>query len=228
MWLAVGRSAAYRGVMTADDILPTYERVAAGFDRSRGKSLFERAWLDRALAHAPGKRVLDLGCGSGRPIAQYLSERRCQVTGVDGAAAMVDLFEGHLPHAEVFHADMHGLDLQREFDIVLAWNSFFHLKADDQRAMFAVFAAHCTPGGVLMFTSGTSDGEVTGHVEGEPVYHASLAPAEYEALLQDAGFMILDRKFEDPDCQGHSVWLLRRKMYAFEKPTPGPASSAQL
>ena len=194
-------------------ILDTYDRVAAGFDRDRNRTLFERPWLDRMLAHAPARlparRVLDLGCGTGRPMAAYLADRGCAVTGVDGAAAMVDLFAGHLPRQEVIHADMRGLDLGRRFEGVLAWNSFFHLSAEDQRAMFPVFAAHAAPRAVLMFTAGPSAGEVTGHVDGAEVYHASLDPDEYRELLIDNGFAPLAYVPEDPECFGHTVWLAR-------------------
>ncbi|MCI2398549.1 class I SAM-dependent methyltransferase [Aliiroseovarius subalbicans] len=195
--------------MTPDSILTTYDHVADGFDRRRDRTLFERKWLDRLLAHAPGRRVLDLGCGPGRPIAAYLSDRRCEVTGVDGASAMVALFRHNLPRATAVHADMRGLKLKAVFDVILAWNSFFHLSADDQRGMFATFAAHAAPRAVLMFTSGPSEGEAIGEVEGESVFHASLSPDEYRKLMIDAGFAPIAFVPEDPECQGHSIWLAR-------------------
>jgi hypothetical protein len=39
-------------------------------------------------------------------------------------------------------ADMRTLALGQQFDALLAWDSFFHLTRDAQRAMFARFAAH--------------------------------------------------------------------------------------
>jgi len=199
--------------MTPENILPTYERQAKGFDRNRSKALFERVWLDRLLAHAPqstGKRrVLDLGCGAGRPIAQYLVDRRVEVTGVDGAAAMVALFQENLPNVRVFHEDMRGLDLQETFDAVIAWDSFFHLSKDDQRAMFKTFAHHLAPRGVLLFTSGPEDSEVIGNVEGEDIYHASLGPDEYRALMAEQGIEVLRYVPEDPECDFHTVWMAR-------------------
>lgn len=199
--------------MNAETTLQTYDRIAEAYARDRDRTLFERAWLDRALAHAPhrdgGRTALDLGCGTGLPIASYLFDRRTHVTGVDGAAAMLALFRANLPRAEAIEADMRSLALDRQFDLVLAWDSFFHLSADDQRAMFAVFAAHAAPRGALMFTSGTMAGEAWGRAGGADVYHASLDGAEYKALLADNGFTLLDHVAEDPACAGHTVWLAR-------------------
>lgn len=193
--------------MRPEDILPTYDRVARGFARTRDRTLYERRWLDRALAHAPGRRVLDLGCGPGVPLASYLQERRGEITGVDGAGSMLVLFRENMPRARAIHADMRGLDLGETFDLILAWNSMFHLSVDDQRAMFATFAAHAHDRTALLFTSGPSAGEAIGHVDGESVYHASLDPEEYRGLLLENGFRPVDFVPEDPSCNGHSVWL---------------------
>jgi hypothetical protein len=92
---------------------------------------------------------------------------------------------------------------------VLAWDSFFHLTPDDQRAMFAVFAAHAAPGGLLMFNSGPEYGEAVGSYRGDPLYHASLDAAEYESLLARAGFSVVDHAVEDAAAGGRTVWLAR-------------------
>ena len=105
---------------------------------------------------------------------------------------------------------MRRLELGREFEGILAWNSFFHLAHDDQRRMFPVFAKHAAPGAFLMFTSGPSHGEAIGQFEGEALYHASLDPREYLSLLQQNGFSLLEHRTEDPESGGLTVWLARR------------------
>lgn len=196
-----------------DDILETYDRVAADFQAQRNRSLFEKPMLDRLLGVTPRnqspRRLLDLGCGPGAPIATYLAERGVAVTGVDGAAAMVDLFARTLPGARAIHADMRTLDLGERFDAILAWDSFFHLSPQDQRAMFAVYAAHAAPKAALMFTSGPASGESWGHAAGVPVYHASLDRDEYSTLLTDHGFKVIEYRPEDPNCDYHTIWLAR-------------------
>lgn len=200
--------------MTAESTLQTYNRVAQDFFRQRSRKLFERPWLDRMLgampAHHGARRLLDLGCGTGQPIAAYMADRRVAVNGVDGAPEMLRLFRANLPHATAIEADMRDLALGTPFDGILAWNSFFHLTGAEQRAMFPVFRRHAAPGAALMFTSGPSAGEVWGEAaRGAPIFHASLAPEDYEALLTQNGFRVLAYRAEDPDCNGHTVWLAR-------------------
>ena len=187
-----------------------YEAAAAGFDRRRHRVGVERGWLDRLLALAPaGAPVLDLGCGAGEPIARHLIEAGRRVTGVDFAKAMLTIARDRFPEAEWIEADMRGLELGRRFGGIVAWDSFFHLTPEEQRAMFPVFARHLVAGGALLFTAGPEAGEAMGSVEGEPVYHATLSPAEYAALLEANGMLARAFVAEDPDCAGHSVWLAR-------------------
>ncbi|MDB5376249.1 MAG: Methyltransferase type 12, partial [Rubritepida sp.] len=121
----------------AATIIGLYERHAAAFDAQRGKSLFERGWLDRFTALVPpGGAVLDLGCGSGEPIARHLVESGFEVTGVDSSPALIAMCRARVPAHHWQVADMRGLATGRRFGGLLAWNSFFHLDHEDQRRMF--------------------------------------------------------------------------------------------
>ena len=195
----------------AENIAGLYERYAKTWDKARGKNLFERAWLDRFRALVPdGGKILDLGCGAGEPIARYLIEQGYRVTGTDSSPAMIALCRERFPDARWIVADMRRLALHERFDGILAWDSFFHLTHEDQAAMFAVFAKHAASKAALMFTSGRDHGVAMGEFEGEPLYHASLDPAEYRTLLAANGFEVATQVFDDPGCGGHSVWLARR------------------
>ena len=195
----------------AGNIVGLYERHAAAWDKARGKSLFERAWLDRFRALLPaGGNILDLGCGAGEPIARYLIEAGHRVTGIDSSASMIALCRTRFPDARWIVADMRRLALHERFDGILAWDSFFHLTHEDQAAMFPIFAGHAATGAALMFTSGRGHGVAMGEFNGEPLYHASLDPAEYRRLLAENGFTVATQVFDDPGCGGHSIWLARR------------------
>lgn len=105
---------------------------------------------------------------------------------------------------------MRTLTLARQFDGILAWDSFFHLTPEDQRGMFPVFARQASAHAALMFTSGPSFGEAIGEYQGEPLYHASLDPDEYRALLSGIRFEVAAYAANDQGCNGHTIWLARR------------------
>ncbi len=196
----------------ADNIVGLYRRHARAWTTARGERLVERSWLERFLATPPAaKTILDLGCGSGAPIARFFAGHGFAVTGVDSAPEMIALFHENLPDEQAQVADMRALNLGARFGGLLAWDSFFHLSHADQRAMFPVFADHALPGAALMFTSGPAFGEAIGSLEGEPLYHASLDPDDYRALLADHEFDVVAQVSEDPDCGGRTVWLARRR-----------------
>jgi SAM-dependent methyltransferase len=196
----------------SSQIVALYERHAVRWDAARGSQpLVEVAWLDRFHESLPARAsVLDLGCGGGEPVAAYLVRRGLEVTGVDSSETMVSLFRSRLPGAPAYHCDMRTLHLERRFQGVIAWDSFFHLAHDDQRRMFETFRRHSAPRASLMFTSGPEHGEAIGELEGEPLYHASLSAAEYLALLSDHGYAVLGHVANDPECGGRTVWLARQ------------------
>ncbi len=197
--------------MSHDAIVALYERHARAYDRDRGRALQEQAWLDRFLAFVPpGATVLDVGCGMGEPIAAYLLASGRRVVGVDASPTLIAMCESRFPESQWVIGDMRALALDRTFDGVIAWDSLFHLTADDQRAMFPRLAAHARPDAPVMFTSGPSAGEAIGEYQGEPLYHASLAPAEYAQALTAHGFTVRAHVADDPACGGHTVWLATR------------------
>lgn len=172
----------------------------------------ERGWLDRFTSLLPPNPfVLDLGCGSGVPIGRHLVDRGASLTGVDASPELISIAREHVREADWIVADMRGLQLERRFHGVLAWDSTFHLTPDDQREMFPVFQRHAVCDAALMFTSGPDHGDAIGEWEGEALYHASLSGDEYRSLLGRHGFDVVDHVVEDPDCGFRTVWLARKR-----------------
>jgi len=130
-----------------------------------------------------------------------------RITGVDSSPTLIGLCRQRLRDQEWIVGDMRELSLKRRFDGILAWDSFFHLCPEDQRAMFDVFAAHASAGTILMFNAGPRFGEAIGKYRGDPLYHASLDPGEYAQLFIRHGFATIDHAIEDAQAGGRTIWL---------------------
>ena len=195
----------------ADRIVGLYQDKAADWIRDRGAALRrhegdwdEAEWLDRFTeGWPPGARVLDVGCGSGWPMGAALLERGFEVVGLDASPGLIAHARETLPKGDWRIGDMREALPEGAFHGVLAWHSLFHLTPEAQAAVLPVLAARVTPGGRLMFTAGPAHGEAIGEWRGEPLYHGSLAPEAYRALLDEGGLTA-----ENAGDQG--VWLARR------------------
>jgi SAM-dependent methyltransferase len=110
--------------------------------------------------------MLELGSGGGSLASHLKQHFRLTLT---------DLSEGMLaqnrlinPQAEFFAGDMRTLRLNRQFDYVLVHDAVCYMTTlDDLRAAIATAAAHCRPGGTVIFlpdyvaetfTPGSDDG----------------------------------------------------------------------
>jgi hypothetical protein len=65
---------------------------------------------------------------------------------------------------------------------------------------------HASTRAVLMFNAGP-----IGSYQGDPLYCASLAPAEYETLVSRFGFEVVEHATNDARAGGRTVWLCRRQ-----------------
>lgn len=194
---------------THERTIAVYETHAAGWDKHRTRFLREKSWLDKFIQSLqPSASLLDAGCGAGEPISQYLIEQGCSVTGIDSSPTMIEICKSRFPDESWSRMDMRALELDRQFDGIVAWDSFFHLKPDEQRSTLQRFIERLRPGGALLMTVGHEAGEVLGTVEGESVYHSSLSPQEYKHILVSAGFHDIEMTLKDETCD-RTVLLAR-------------------
>ncbi len=183
-----------------------YTQKAAYWHRVRDRSGYEKAWLNLFIQSLPkGSHILDLACGTGDPIAGYLTAHGFHVTGVDYAPTMIELAKQAYPACKWRVADIIDLPDLGRFDGLISWDGFFHLSPAEQREMLPQYIKRIKPGGALLLTVGTAEGEVTGQIDNETVYHASLSSQEYKQILRGRGFSKIVYQAEDPECRGRSV-----------------------
>lgn len=128
---------------------------------------------------APGARVLDAGCGSGRDAKAFL-EMGYQVEAFDASSAMVELAREHtgLPVQLMTFADV---DWKEEFDGIWCCASLLHVPAVELPGVMRKLADALKPGGVwyVSFKYGDGEREVDGR------RFTDMDEEELRALLQD-------------------------------------------
>jgi ubiquinone/menaquinone biosynthesis C-methylase UbiE len=130
--------------------------IAAAWDLLRGDT---SGWSDRFFYRDViaryGQPVLDVGCGTGRLLLDYLA-RGIDIDGVDISSEMLAICAEKAQQLGlrpvVFEQTMQKLDLPRSYRTILVPSSSFQLLTDPQDAQEAMrrFFHHLEPGGVLV------------------------------------------------------------------------------
>jgi cyclopropane fatty-acyl-phospholipid synthase-like methyltransferase len=141
-------------------------------------------YVDRVLEGLPaGAKVLDLGCGTGEPVAKYVVERGFRVTGIDESAEMLKFARETVPEAELIHADMVKVELVDTFDAGVALDSMFHVERKHHAAIYRKLATSLRDDARLLLSVGGSapaeDDSVEGFTSemyGQTFYYSGFAP----------------------------------------------------
>lgn len=115
----------------------------------------EQAVLDRFAGELEGRRVLELGCGTGRVTRHLLPSAR-EVVGVDVSPAMVERCRGALPEGTFLVGDLRDLSAHADasFDVaVAAANVFDALSHEERLTALSEARRVLAPGGLLYFSS---------------------------------------------------------------------------
>jgi SAM-dependent methyltransferase len=177
--------------------------------RNFGARKYVELILDRL---APGARVLDLGCGTGEPVALHMAERGFRVVGVDESGKMLEIARRVVPGAEFVRADMCELSLDGGFAAAVAWDSVFHVARERHREIFRTLYGLLDPGGWLLLSAGGSGHEgFTSEMYGRTFFYSAHEPAETLRLLGEEGFAVELCEEDDPSSRGHIAVVARRR-----------------
>jgi cyclopropane fatty-acyl-phospholipid synthase-like methyltransferase len=182
-------------------------------------------YVDRVLEGLPaGAKVLDLGCGTGEPVARYVVGRGFRVTGVDESAEMLKFARQTIPEAELIHGDMVTVELVDTFDAAVAWDSMFHVERRHHAAIYRKLATYLRAGARLLLSVGGSapaeDDSVEGFTSemyGQTFYYSGFAPEVTRKLIEESGFEIELWEVDDPTSRGHIAVIARKRAPAAEK-----------
>jgi len=136
-----------------------YDRIARTYDAERGDPSAERDLLRAALDPLPeDARVVDLGCGAGKPVLRSLAGEH-DVVGLDLSTEQLRLARGAVgdvadgPH--LARADMAALPVASGVaDAVTAFHSVIHVPVDRHADVFAEAARVLRPGGRFLASTG--------------------------------------------------------------------------
>jgi len=131
-----------------------WEAVSDQFvaNRSQVGAALVRSWAKDRLPRSAA--ILDIGCGSGVPIAQALVNDGFSVWGVDASPSLISAFRRNLPDMPaVCEPAQNSSFFDRKFVGVVSIGLIFLLGEDDQRKLIDRVANVLEPGGRFLFSA---------------------------------------------------------------------------
>ena len=174
--------------MRKQDVIEFFDRAASRWDSEliRHDDVIGKI-LDGAGVK-PGVRVLDVACGTGVLIPDYLAREVESVTGVDISPEMIRIASEKFPQERVrfLCGDVEELPLEAEYDCIVVYNAFPHFPEPERlvRRLSGLLA----PGGRLTIAHGMSRAAIDGH-------HRGAASKVSCGLLHEDALAAMMRKY---------------------------------
>jgi RimJ/RimL family protein N-acetyltransferase len=194
--------------MTPEEVAASYDQIA---ELWLDLSTYGFAQLERAIAFVKRKgTALDVGCGTGRYF-ELFTRHDFATDGIDYSPSMIALARQRHTQARLFHADICRWELPRTYDLIVAWDSVWHVPLELQEAVLKKLCLGLSAGGVLVFTTDGSDApeEKRDSCMGPPMYHATLGIPKILHILAEAGCVCRHLEF-DAKLETH-VYLIAQK-----------------
>ena len=103
-----------------------------------------------SLCKKDNPRVLDLGCANGRDAKEILKRTKNYI-GVDGAEKLLDIAKKSNPQGHFILSDFRKLNLDKsDFDIIIDFDSLFHLDENDLKNMLENIYNWLDDGGLFL------------------------------------------------------------------------------
>lgn len=179
----------------------SYDAVAPEWDAARNAFYGrERDYLDLLLEDMPPATerplVLDAGCGTGRPMAEYALHRGCDVLGIDRSPAMIALASRNLPQARWTVAALEDYPFDEPCHAVILWDCLFHIPRQRHADILGKAVRALRPGGRLMLTvGGSAHPAFTDVMFGRAFFYDSHPPEQVADMLRGLACRILLGEF---------------------------------
>lgn len=154
-------------VMQKKDVIEFFDMCALEWDADmiRNDEIINTI-LDNTKV-CEGKDILDVACGTGVLIPDYLTRKVKSVTAIDISSEMIKIAQGKFRQENVRFIcdDVEVMEFDQKFDCIVVYNAFPHFP--NPKNLVKVLASHLKPEGVLSIAHGMSRAQIDRHHSGK-------------------------------------------------------------
>ena len=139
-----------------NEVVAFFDSLASGWDADMIRNEDAIASILDNAGVREGSRVLDIACGTGVLVPDYLSRGASVVVGVDISPEMIAVAKGKIADSRVSFvcADAETGNFGKDFDCIVVYNAFPHFS--DPEVLISNLSSMLAPGGTLTVAHGMS------------------------------------------------------------------------
>ena len=169
-----------------------YDKIASWWHDQHHASSYGVSQFEKAIDYAAkGGLALDVGCGAGGRLTRIMENNGFAITGLDVSQEMIALAKKNHPRHRFLHQDINTWDCDEKFDLIVAWDSLFHLPYELQTPVISKLCKSLAENGVLIYSFGDDDGEHIDRWHDDEFYYSSIGINANLQLLMNSGLTIL-------------------------------------
>jgi ubiquinone/menaquinone biosynthesis C-methylase UbiE len=187
-----------------------YDKIAEEYQTDRHAFDHSEELAEFAGLLPKNSKILDVGCGTGVPVARFLVEAGFEVVGIDFSEKMLKVARKNVPQATFVRKNMTKMDFpDNSFDGLTAFYSIIHVPREKHTLLFKSFNRILRPDGIMLVCMGPDDWESTEEYYGIRMLWSQYSPEKSLQLVNDAGFEMIFDKILERGKERH-YWILAR------------------
>ena len=174
--------------MRKQDVIAFFDRAASNWDAELIRYDDVIAKILDGAGVKPGVKVLDVACGTGVLIPDYLERGVESVTGVDISPEMIRIASQKFQQENVSFlcGDVEELAPEERYDCIMVYNAFPHFPEPER--LVRVLSGYLSPGGRLTIAHGMSRAAIDNH-------HRGVASKVSCGLIHEDALAAMMRKY---------------------------------
>ncbi len=152
-----------------------YDKIAKWWHENHVNSSYGLEQIERAVRYCNQKgSALDVGCGSGGRIIRKLIQENFTVYGIDASAEMIAIAQSEHKDINFINCNIIDWESDQKFDLIIAWDSIFHLPMAQQNPVIAQLCRMLKDSGILIYTFGDAVDEHESEWHGDHFPYSSI------------------------------------------------------
>jgi cyclopropane fatty-acyl-phospholipid synthase-like methyltransferase len=197
--------------MSKDLVRKGYNKIARKYMEVRDQFTNDRYLMMLNNLLKPNSKILDLGCGAGKPVDKFFIYHGHNLIGIDISEKQIKLAKRNTPQASYAVKDISDLRKgEYQVDAVVSFYTILHLPRETHQELFDKINSFLPEGGLALVTMASSEWEGIEDFYGVDMYFSHYGTKKNRAIIETAGFEVLLDEIDTSGGERHQVILARK------------------